>query len=84
MNETKIARELVILAREMVSETRVNPSGEYVLLSKRTGGGYYGGGSSIHAPRMVRKEDDAIVWTGRKLLEMAYDWRMDWKAIELN
>lgn len=70
-------------SRELSSARKVSPRGEYVLAWKGSGKGYFGGGT-IHAPKMVKREDDAIVWTGHKLLNMAYDWKMNWEAIELD
>ena len=83
----KIARQLVRLAKELVAGRPKDVTGkpiyvrgEYLLRDKRAGRKYYGGGS-LHAPRMVGDTDDAIVVTGATLLDMGYDWTMNWEAV---
>lgn len=42
---------------------------------------YFLGGGSFHAPEMVMLPNEAIVFRGFDLLNMAYDWTMKWDAI---
>ncbi len=60
--------------------SKVSRREEYIL-KHRVFGKYYAGGG-LHNARMTVNLGKAIVYTGARLQDMAWDWSMDWKAIK--
>ena len=62
-----------------MGKQKVHRRQEYLLKHKTTGKYYAGGG--LHQYRLTSNKDKAIVWTGAKLKDMAWDWGLGWRAI---
>lgn len=43
---------------------------------------YFLGGGTFHAPEMVFMPDEAALFTGHKLLNLAWPWYEKWSAIK--
>lgn len=87
----KQASELLMIAKELVADRRtdntgkpIRPTEHYVLVWKLSGyGSKYFMDGSIHAPEFTTDIDEAFEFNGARLLDMAYDWTMNWNAISV-
>ena len=86
-----IVKELLATAKEVAAERRrdntgkpIRPIEHYVLAWKLSGYGtrYFMDGS-IHSPQFTEDIYDAFEFTGAKLMDMAYDWTMNWNAVSV-
>jgi hypothetical protein len=88
MNRIAVAQELVKVAKELIGRQAdsngkpIRPVEHYALrCTQAANRGKYLSGGSLHSPDFSVDIDEAEEITGSQLLNMGYDWTMNWEAI---